>query len=165
MEQSVFKAQSSGFNDDTSRNSMVIKKSTLSFKGEDDDIQVKQNQHAMDKLMANNAMGVMKNIKFKEIFKNQFDQQGYDQLYQDDPMYIYQKRVQEEKDVMLPLVNKVKDKTLVLQDYTLNSSHCIALAEAWIKTGRPEVEIVFLDNCGVDDEEFSYLLNGFMKIE
>ena len=73
MEQSVFKAQSHGFNDDASRNSMVIKKSTLSFKGEDDDIQVKQNQHAMDKLMANNAMGVMKNIKFKEIFKNQFD--------------------------------------------------------------------------------------------
>ena len=80
-------------------------------------------------------------------------------------MYIYQKKVQEEKDVMLPLVNKVKDKTLVLQDYTLNSSHCIALAEAWIKTGKPEVEVVYLDNCGVDDEEFSYLLNGFMKVE
>ena len=115
--------------------------------------------------MANNAMGVMKDIKFKEIFKNQFDQQGYDQLYGDDPMYIYQKKVQEEKDVMLPLVNKIKDKTLVLQDYTLNSSHCIARADAWIKTGKPEVEVVYLDNCGIDDEEFSYLLNGFIKLE
>ena len=60
---------------------MIIKKSTLSFKEEEENNIVKQNQHAMDKLMANNAMGVMKDIKFKEIFKNQFDQQGYDQLY------------------------------------------------------------------------------------
>ena len=31
----------------------------------------------------------------------------------------------------------------------------------WKKLGRPDVNIIYLDNCGIDDEEFSSLLQGF----
>ena len=57
--------------------------------------------------MADSAMDVMKNLKFREIFKNQFETKGFEELYKDDPMYIYQKKIQEEKDVLLPLINKI----------------------------------------------------------
>jgi len=79
-------------------------------------------------------------------------------------MFVYQKKVQEEKDVLLPLINKIKNNTLVLKDYTLNSGHCLALAEVWKQLGAPEVKVVYLDNCGVDDEEFASLLDGFYAL-
>ena len=70
----------------------------------------------------------------------------------------------EEGGVLLPLITKIKNKTLVLQDYTLDSVHCEALAEVWNKLGQPEVKIVYLDNCGVDDQEFSALIEGFYHL-
>jgi len=63
----------------------------------------------------------------------------------------------------LPIINKVQKKKLILKDYTLNGGHCLALADVWIQLGKPEVEIVYLDNCGVDDEEFSSLLEGLCR--
>ena len=66
---------------------------------------------------------------------------------------------------MLPLISKIKNRKLMLQDYTLNSGHCLALAEVWTKLGRPELDIAYLDNCGVDDEEFSSLLKGFHALD
>ena len=53
----------------------------------------------------------------------------------------------------------------MLKDYTLNSGHCIALAEVWKRLGKPQVDVVYLDNCGIDDEEFSSLLGGFFHLE
>lgn len=53
----------------------------------------------------------------------------------------------------------------MLKDYTLNSGHCLALAEVWNKLGKPQVDVVYLDNCGIDDEEFSSLLGGFVHLE
>ena len=45
---------------------------------------------AITKQVANEAMDVMKNLKFKEVFKTQFETQGFEELYKDDPMFIYQ---------------------------------------------------------------------------
>lgn len=63
---------------------------------------------------------------------------------------------------MLPLINKIQNRRLILKDYTLNIGHCLALSEVWQKLGHPEVDVVHLDNCGVDDEQFSHLLKGFV---
>ena len=87
---------------------------------------------------------------------------GVGEAYKDDPIYIYQQKIAEEKDVLLPLINKIKNRRLMLHDYTLNSGHCLALAEVWKRLGRPEVDVVYLDNCGVDDDEFQSLLEGFL---
>ena len=103
----------------------------------------------------------MKTLKFKEIFKE--NSGAVDQIFKDDATYVYQKRIMAEQDSLLPILNKVVDKKLILKDYTLNKGHCLALAEVWNKLGQPEVEIIYLDNCGVDDEEFSSLLEGFYK--
>ena len=46
-------------------------------------------------------------------------------------MFIYQKKVKEEGGVFLPLINKIQDKKLILKDYTLDSGHCLGLAEVW----------------------------------
>lgn len=103
----------------------------------------------------------MKTLKFKEIFKEKSG--AVDEIFKDDATFVYQKRIMAEKDSLLPILNKVVNKKLILKDYTLNSGHCLALAEVWNKIGEPEVEIIYLDNCGVDDEEFSSLLEGFYK--
>lgn len=86
-------------------------------------------------------------------------------MFKDDPTFLYQQVVQQEKDSLLPLINKIKNRTLVLKDYTLNGGHCVALAEVWNQLGKPPVDVVYLDNCGVDDEEFSSLLSGFCALE
>ena len=44
--------------------------------------------------MAKNAMEVMKNLKFQEVFKNQYETKGFEELYKEDPMFLYQKIVQ-----------------------------------------------------------------------
>lgn len=106
----------------------------------------------------------MKELKFKEIFRNQFSSKGFEEVYKDDPMFVYQKKLNEEKGSLLPLINKIKNKMLILKDYTLDSGHCLALAEVWQQLGVPQVDVVYLDNCGVDDEEFASLLKGFRSL-
>ena len=65
----------------------------------------------------------------------------------------------------MPLINKIQGRVLCLKDYTLNSGHCIALAEVWKQLGKPDLDVVYLDNCGVDDEEFASLLQGFYYLK
>ena len=65
---------------------------------------------------------------------------------------------------MLPLINKIRNRKLILKDYTLNSGHCLALAEVWTTLGKPELDVCFFDNCGIDDEEFASLLEGFYAL-
>lgn len=112
-----------------------------------------------------NAEGVLKSLKFKEIFRKQFDAVGFEKVYKDDPIFLYQKKVYEEKDSMLPLVNKVREGRLILKDYTLNSGHCSAMANVWRDTGHPDVKVAYLENCGIDDEEFSLLIEGFVALK
>ena len=65
---------------------------------------------------------VMNSLKFKKIFKE--NSSAADEIFKNDPMYIYQKRILEEGDVLLPLINKIENKQFILKDYTLNTSHC-----------------------------------------
>ena len=95
-------------------------------------------------------------MKFKDASSAQVD--GADM---NDPNFIYQRRIQEEGEVLLPLINKITNRKFILKDYTLNIGHCLALVEVWQKLGLPEVDIVYLANCGFDDEQFSTLLTGF----
>jgi hypothetical protein len=52
-----------------------------------------------------------------------------------------------------------------LKDYTLGSGHCSALAEVWKQLGKPKVNVVYLDNCGIDDDEFTDLLDGLLSLK
>ena len=63
-------------------------------------------------------------------------------------------------EILLPIINKVQDGVLALQDYTLSIGQCRGLARVLAKT-KLRLETVFLDNCGVDDAEAANLLRGF----
>ena len=48
----------------------------------------------------------------------------------------------------------------MLQEYTLSPGHCRGLAEACKYFDHRFVNRVFLNNCGIDDGEFSSILEG-----
>ena len=82
------------------------------------------------------------------------------EILNQEPMLVYHKEMKGWQEVALPLVNKVIDGKLVLQDYTLDSGHCEALATSIRDTQKPQIDSVYLDNCGIDDYELSLLLLG-----
>ncbi len=47
-----------------------------------------------------------------------------------EPNIIYMHEVEEEKQVVLPILRKIKDGMLILKDYTLDSGHLAGLAKA-----------------------------------
>lgn len=79
-----------------------------------------------------------------------------------EPMMVYHENMRRTdwNEVALPLINKVIQNKLILQDYTLDQGHCTALARAIKQTGKPEIHSVLLDNCGIDDEEIGLMLDG-----
>ncbi len=64
----------------------------------------------------------------------------------------------------MPLLRKIKDGRLVLEDYTLDSGHLSGLAAA-IGQAEMSVNSVLFDNCGIDDEELSLLLTGLLAVD
>lgn len=89
MEKRVFKP--TGSTDDVTSNATFIKrKNTLGEKSEPTELNLATDgEDHIDKLMAENAMNVMKSLKFREVFKHQFETQGFEELYQDDPIFVY----------------------------------------------------------------------------
>ena len=77
-------------------------------------------------------------------------------------MLVYLKQVAGSREIALPLINKVIEGKLVLTGYTLDSGHFTSLASSVSETSQ-KIDSVYLDNCGVDDEELSLLLNGLAK--
>ena len=65
----------------------------------------------------------------------------------------------------MPLVNKDFSNKLVLQGYTLDSGHFFGLTEALKNGKKSNIEQVLLENCGIDDNELSILLTGFMALK
>ena len=65
---------------------------------------------------------------------------------------------------MLPILEKVCRKTLMLQEYTLSPGHCRGLAQACKYFDHHFINRVFLNNCGVDDEEFASILEGVERL-
>ena len=69
------------------------------------------------------------------------------------------------EETNLPIVNKMVRNKLVLKDYTLDKGHISSLSETIVRTGKPSIEQVYLNNCGIDDEEASILFEGFLGLE
>jgi len=65
----------------------------------------------------------------------------------------------------LPILDKIFKKTLVLQEYTLSKGHCRGLARACHYFDHKFVNRVLLSNCGIDDYEFSEILDGLNKLK
>ena len=50
-------------------------------------------------------------------------------------------------------------------DYTLDSGHLQGLTDSIERTGKPHINEILFDNCGIDDQELSLLLNGFTNLK
>lgn len=61
---------------------------------------------------------------------------------------------------MLPLLDKIRGKTLYLQSYALSKGHCRALAAACKIFDSDVINRLFFENCGVDDFEFSIIIEA-----
>ena len=86
-------------------------------------------------------------------------------MVRDDEVFQYLDTVQKHGDKPLPLINKIFNKKLILQDYTLDTSHLAGLTDSLKNNVNTILEEVMLDNCGVDDEELSLLLKGLLNME
>ena len=83
--------------------------------------------------------------------------------YKYDPRFQYLLKCQQYLNLALPLLDKVRGKTLCLTDYTLDIGHCKALAFACSLFDK-SINRVLFDNCGIDDKEFSAILQGLDKL-
>ena len=81
-------------------------------------------------------------------------------------MLVYHKQIEDSQEVLaLPLINKVVDGKIVLQGYTLDSGHFIALANSIKQTQLPRINAIYFDNCGIDDDELALLLEGLIPMD
>ena len=85
--------------------------------------------------------------------------------YKDDPKFVFYEHCYNiDKQLFLPLLDHVHEKTLCLEGYTLSIGHCNALVAAF-EHFSGFINRVILDNCGVDDVEFTAILVGIRKLQ
>lgn len=104
----------------------------------------------------------MLRIKYIELFKK-WQGASIDQVMQGDPRFQYLYKCQQHLNLALPLLDKVRGKTLYLCDYTLDIGHCRALAYSCSLFDK-SINRVSFDNCGIDDREFAAILQGLDKL-
>ena len=67
------------------------------------------------------------------------------------------KKVNQQAELALPIITKIKEKELILSDYRLELGHLIALKSAFEIDPNCLTKIT-LNNCGIDDVSFVALL-------
>jgi hypothetical protein len=67
---------------------------------------------------------------------------------------LYLKSCIAEHHIVLPLMSKVREKTLCLQSYPIDKAHCKALADA-CRVLNNSINRVLIESCGLDDESFA----------
>lgn len=94
-----------------------------------------------DRLMLDKVKQSMSN---KDALLGQNDHLG-------NPKIQYIKECIQENSLVLPLLDKVRGKTLYLQSYALSKGHCRALATACKIFDSNVINRLYFENCGVDD--------------
>ena len=81
-----------------------------------------------------------------------------------DPRIPYLKQCHDDLSLLLPIFEKVVDKTLCLQDYKLSSAHVKGLAQACEQLDTTKVNRMLFSNCGLTPEHMAMLLEGISKM-
>lgn len=81
-----------------------------------------------------------------------------------DPQFQYIKQCAGDLNLVLPILNKIRGKTLCLQSYTLSQGHANALAAACPFFDDSLINRVLFENCGIDDNEFAAILRGLEQL-
>ena len=83
--------------------------------------------------------------------------------YANDPKFKYYMKIREQMSLALPLLAKVVNKQLSLQDYNLGYEHCVAFGET-CKFNYDFMSKLVLNNNGLTDESLSMLLIGLQHM-
>ena len=81
-----------------------------------------------------------------------------------DPHFNFFNECQHEMDLALPILEKIHNKALNLQNYTLSPVATQALMIA-SKFFDDFVNKILLDNCGVNDDQFSKILESLLNLK
>ena len=82
-----------------------------------------------------------------------------------DPKIKFMKACEESKDRVLPIFDKIYNKTLCLQNYQIADGHCKGLAEACEFLDYTQVNRILLNNCGISGEQLATILEGANKMK
>ena len=112
-----------------------------------------------DQILVRKATLPVKTMKAYEI-GSQSHRPSFCSLLENDPDLIYHKIVNQAREVVLPIIPKILNGKLILKDYTLDSGNLRGLAKVLSAHSKIVTDVLF-DNCGIDDQELSLLLQGF----
>lgn len=102
-------------------------------------------------------------IKYNKIFKDGHKPVTLEQMAVDYKFQFF-KQTERDQGSHLPVLSYVHDKTLSLTNYTLSIEHCRALSTAF-EYFSSFINRIYLDNCGIDDEEFAEMIQGIQKLK
>ena len=77
-----------------------------------------------------------------------------------DPRIQYHLDCKKDLNLALPILDKIVNKTLCLQNYTLLDGHCKSLARVFSLVDPKLLQGILLYNCGVDGKQFACILEG-----
>lgn len=118
------------------------------------------------RLINNLGTRFVEKIKYiNRVAQRDVEHVGKGQINKTDPKIHYFQQCKEDLDLALPIIEKVFKKTLVLQEYTLSEGHCRGLARACQFFDHKFVNRVLFNNCGIDDSEFSSILEGLNHLK
>ena len=96
---------------------------------------------------------MVKSVEYIKMF-NETQGAKIEDAKPDDPKFQYLKQCSQDLNLTLPIFDKITLKTLALYSYTLSIGHAKAFKSA-CRFLEGQLEGILLDNCGVDDEEFT----------
>ena len=105
-------------------------------------------------------------MDFLRLFKekpNSLDQEDKTKLHE-DPRVQYFLECRSNLNLALPILEKILEKTLVLQNYTLSQGHCKGLAHSIGFFDEQQVNRIYMNNCGIDGSEFALILKGLQNL-
>ena len=82
---------------------------------------------------------------------------------ENDAHFQYYRLCHREMDLAINILDKIRNKTLYLFDFTVSSSQKKALAAA-LRYFRDHAHSFLLDNCGFEDHEFAEVLASIQSI-
>lgn len=81
-----------------------------------------------------------------------------------DPKIQYMKQCTANLDKILPIFDKVCNKTMILQDYTLSDGHVQGIADACESLDPTKINRMLFNNCGLTGDNFAIILEGIAKM-
>ena len=78
-----------------------------------------------------------------------------------DPRKYYFSNCTTKAEPVLDLLNKISDKSIILEEYTLGEGHCSGFMKA-CELEHELVSKVYLDNCGLQPTALTFFLKGLL---